>query len=215
MRFQRRRTPVFVSLCGLGLILAMLACTSSDTLFIHLTVTPVPTLTRTPLAIETRFKVQDTVTIVSGSFQITMSSRPVPPSAASAALTPCFPKTRVTIKAVSHNEKDPKDSTIYYDIQCGTADGWVPEYWLTPLTADGSAVVKSPDGKGAVVYSDSDITSQAAAAPCPDGTKVTIMDLTTNVNAVGSTPDNHIYVQVTCGDTTGYVLDSDLVPAGS
>jgi len=202
-----------VTLCSV--ILAMLACTSNDTLFIHLTLTPIPTLTPTPLAIQTRFKVKDTVTIVSGAFQITMRSRPVQPSAAAAALAPCFPKTRVEINAVSGNEKDPSDPTIYYDIQCGTAEGWVPEYWLTPLKPDGSAVVKSTDGKGAAVYSDSDITSQPAPAPCPDGTTVSIMDLTTNVNAVGSTPDNHIYVQVTCGDTTGYVLETDLVPAGS
>jgi hypothetical protein len=213
MKLPNRRGPVLVSLCGL--ILAMLACTSNDTLFIHLTETPIPTLTSTPLAIETRFKVNETVTIVSGTFQITMSSRPVAPSAASAANAPCFPKTRVTIKAVSGNEQDPTDPTIYYDIQCGTADGWVPEYWLTPLKPDGSAVVKSPDGKGAVIYSDSDMTSQAAGAPCPDGTQVSILDMTMNVNAVGSTPDNHIYVQVTCGDTTGYVLENDLVPTGS
>ncbi len=207
------RNPILVSFCGL--ILAMLACTSNDTLFVQLTVTPIPTVTPTPLAAQTRFKVKDTVTLVSGSPQITLSTRPVAPNAAVAAVTPCFQNTRVTINAVSANEQDPTDKTIYYDIQCGTAEGWVPEYWLTPLTLNGSALVKSPDGKGAPIYSDSDLTSQPAGSPCPDGTQVSISELTMNVNRVGTTPDNHIYVQVTCGDTTGYVLEDDLVSSGS
>jgi hypothetical protein len=208
------RAPALLAL--LGLILATLACTSNDTLFIHLTETPVPTVTPTPLAIETRFKIHDKATIVSATFQITMYRRPGPPSFAEAASAPCFPNTRVDILNVSRNVDDPKDPVIYYDVQCASATGWVPEYWLTPLNPNGSAVVKSADGKGAVLYSNPDVTSEPASpTPCADGTTLSISSLTLNPDASATAPDNHIYVQVTCGDVTGYALESDLVPAGS
>jgi hypothetical protein len=194
----------------------MLACTSNDRLFIRLTETPVPTVTPTALAIPTRFQVRDKATIVSATFQITMYRRPGPPSLSAAANAPCFPNTQVDILEISRNVDDPKDPVIYYNVQCASATGWVPEYWLTPLDPSGSAVVKSAGGKGAVLYSNPDITSEPASPSlCADGTTVSISSLTLNPNASAAAPDNHIYVQVTCGDVTGYALESDLIPAGS
>ena len=209
-----RRTPALIALSCL--ILAVLACTSSDTLFIRLTETPIPTLTPTPLAIQTRFSVKEKVTIVGATFQITMYRRPGPPSFSEAASAPCFPNTQVDILDVSRSTEDAKDPVIYYNVQCASATGWVPEYWLTPLNPSGSAVVKSANGKGALLYSNPDTTSEpASTAPCADGTTLSISSLTMNANASAAAPDNHIYVQVTCGDVTGYALESDLVPAGS
>ncbi len=212
-RPSQRAPALLVLFC---LALATLACTSNDTLFIRLTETPVPTVSPTPLAIQTRFKVHDKVTIVSATFQITMYRRPGPPSFSAAASAPCFPNTQVDVLDVSRNVDDATDPVIYYNVQCASATGWVPEYWLTPLGPSGSAVVKSADGKGAVLYSNPDTTSAPASpSPCADGTTLSISSLTLNPDASAAAPDNHIYVQVTCGDVTGYALENDLVPAGS
>ncbi len=202
----------------LGLLLAALACTSSDTFLgqpiIRLTTTPVPTITPTPLAVKTRFKVGDQATTVAATFQMILLDGPMPPGGASAANAVCFPNTSVKILTVSRNRTDAKDSHIYYEVECGASQGWVPEYWITPLTPNGSAVVKSPDGKGATVYSAPDVKSPPApGSPCADGTKISADSLTTNPNASDAAPDNNVYVQTTCGSASGYVVDSMLVPA--
>ncbi len=213
----RRLTPHRLPWIALAaLILVTLACTSNDTLFIKLTPTPVPSATPTPLAVETRFKIKDKVYLVGSGFQITMSADPGPVDSQAAAMTTCFANIQVDVLDASKNTSDPKDPTIYYKVQCAAATGWVPEYWLTPLSPSGSAVVKSKDGKGAMLYSNPDADSQPAAPrPCADDTTVTISGLTLNPDATPQKPDNNIYVQVTCGNTTGYALESALVPASS
>lgn len=196
------------------LILAILACTSNDTLFIKLTATPVPTITPTPLKIETKFKAKDKAYIVGWTFQITMATQPQMPESQVATLSTCFQNTQIEILDVSRNVSDPKDTGYYYNIQCAAATGWVPEFWLTRLDPSGAAVVKSADGTGAILYSDSKISSKPASdRPCPDGTKVTISALTLNADATPDKPDTNIYAQVTCGSTSGYALESALVPA--
>jgi hypothetical protein len=212
---RRRHTAAFlVSL--VSLITAMLACTSNDSLFIHLTPTRVPSVTPTPLTGDTRFKIKDKVFIVSWTFQITMATSPEMPSSQVAALSTCFPNTQVQIQDVSKNRTDPNDKTLYYEVQCGASKGWVPEFWLTYLDPAGSAVVKSADGKGATLYSSPDVGSKPVSSePCAEGTTVQISGLTQNPDATPAKPDNNIYVQVTCGTMTGYALESALVPAGS
>jgi hypothetical protein len=210
-RFSQRTTWTVLA----SLILAALACTSNDTLFIRLTETPVPTVTPTPLASDTRFKINDNVTIVGSAFQIMMATRPGPVESAVASLATCFADTQVQILDVSKNAEDSNDPGLYYSVQCGASSGWVPEYWLTPLEASGSAVVKSKDGKGATLYTNPDVASEPASAACPDGTTVAIGGLTLNPDATEANPDTNIYVQVTCDGATGYALESALARAGS
>lgn len=218
MRCRVFRFPPKFCIVLAALLLAGLACTSSDTFLgrpiIQLTATPVPTVTPTPLAIQTRFKVGDQATTVAATFQMILLNEPVKPSNASIATAVCFPNTSVKILTVSRNRKDATDATIYYEIECGASQGWVPEYWITPLTPNGSAVVKSPDGKGAPVYSAPDVTSApVSGSPCADGTKLSVDSLTSNPNSSDAAPDLNIYVQTTCGSASGYVVESMLVPA--
>ncbi|MCC7451549.1 MAG: hypothetical protein IT324_29340 [Anaerolineae bacterium] len=209
-----------IRIAVLALLLAGLACTSADTNpftgnpIIQLTATPVPTITPTPLAIQTRFKVGDQATTVSATFQMILLDGPLAPGGAAASNALCFPNTSVKILTVSRNRTDTKDPHIYYEIECGASQGWVPEYWITPLTPNGSATVKSPDGKGAPVYSSPDIQSKPVdGSPCADGTKVSVDSLTANPNSTDAAPDLNIYVQTTCGSASGYMVDSMLVPA--
>jgi hypothetical protein len=198
----------------ISLILAILACTSNDTLFIQLTPTPVPSITPTPLAAGTRFKIKDKAYVISSTIQVLLTAEPGPLESQPGATTICFPNTLVEVSDVSKNQKDPKDLTIYYKVSCAASDGWVPEYWMTPLDPAGSAVVKSKDGKGAKIYSDTNTRAELASpTPCADGTTVVISKITLNLDSTTSAPDRNIYVQITCGNTTGYVLDSELIPA--
>lgn len=76
----------------LMLIMAALACTANDTLFIRLTDTPPPTLTPTPLPIITKFRVGDSGVIVGLSEFATVSlpanAGPLVPGIGGAT---CFP----------------------------------------------------------------------------------------------------------------------------
>jgi hypothetical protein len=212
---RSRQQPNWVAAFSwVSLILAILACTSNDTLFIHLTATPVPTITPTPLAAETRFKIKDKAYVISSTIQVLLTAEPGTLESQPGATTICFPNTQVEVTDVSKNRNDPKDLTIYYKVSCAASDGWVPEYWMTPLDPTGSAVVKSKDGKGAKVYSDASASAELASpTPCADGTTVAISRITLNPDATTSTPDRNIYVQITCGSISGYVLDTELVPA--
>jgi hypothetical protein len=214
MKPTRRSTVLLTAL--FSLIMAMLACTSNDTLFIKFTPTPVPSITPTPLTSETRFKIKDKVFIVSATFQIMMATEPEIPSSQVAALATCFPNTQVQILDISKNRKDPNDSSLYYSVQCGASSGWVPEFWLTFLDPAGTAIVKSKDGSGAKLYTNPDVNSKLASeTACANGTTVQISGMTLNPDASESNPDQNIYVQVTCGKDSGYALESALVPAGS
>src|SRR5215467_5793414 len=158
----------------LSIMLAALACTSKDTLFIHLTDTPTPTITPTPLSQETRYKIGDKLFLVSATFVIDLSEKPAPVGEGVFSSGNCSPNQEVTIEDVSKNTTDPKDTSLYYRVSC-SGTGWVPEYIMTRLEQFASAMVKSKDGKGALVYTEPSVKSKPASdTPCPDGTKVSI-----------------------------------------
>jgi hypothetical protein len=213
-RQYRKQSGWVASFSLISLILAIVACTSNDTLFIQLTPTPVPSITPTPLAAGTRFKIKDKAYVISSTIQVLLTAEPGPLETQPGATTICFPNTLVEVSDVSKNQNDSKDPTIYYKVSCASSEGWVPEFWMTSLDPTGSAVVKSKDGKGAKIYSDTNTSAELASpTPCADGTTVAISKITLNLDSTTSTPDHNIYVQVTCGNTTGYVLDTELVPA--
>src|SRR5690349_10778072 len=92
---MQRQTPGLAAL--VGCLLAILACTSNDTLFIKLTATPVPSITPTQLTLTGGYKVNDKPYLVGATFQIPLTIEPGPPVNAASALSICFPNTQVTI----------------------------------------------------------------------------------------------------------------------
>jgi hypothetical protein len=200
-----------LTLVAAFLLAATLACTSNDTLFIHLTATPAPTITPTPLAILTKFKIGDTGVLVSIS-----AFRPLQLPALPGALQPgiagnvtCFPGSKVTILDVSKSLRDPNDPTIYYQVAC-PAKGWAADYQLARFAANDSAVIQVSDAPGATLYSAADKKSQALPTPCANGTTVSVQSVTSNPS---DDSDQTIYLQVSCGSQSGYVVESALAPA--
>ena len=110
------------------LSLATLACWSSDTLFIKLTATPVPTPTLPVMEVEGRFKIGDTVQIAAegvGSVYLTEAPEPVT-RRNRVANANCYPNSTVTIAAVQR-----VDEITYYQVACNVdAPGWVAEQFL-------------------------------------------------------------------------------------
>jgi len=200
----------------LVLIMAMLACTSNDTLFIKLTATPSPTITPTPLNIQTKYQKGQQLYAVDAQKVITFDEQPGSQGVSGFSMTSCFRNTQVTILDASMSISDPKDPWVYYQVDCGSGgQGWVPEYKLTPFNPSGGmAVVKSPDGKGAPIYSEGDVKSPLATqAPCPDGTKVEITDILRSTNLSATEEDTNKYARVDCNGTNGYIVESMLAPA--
>jgi hypothetical protein len=115
-------------LCMLALGLATLACWSSDTLFIRLTPTPVPTLTLPVIELESLFKVGDMVQIAAqgvGSVYLTEVPEPVT-RRNRVANANCYPNSTVTVAAVQR-----VDEITYYQVACNlSAPGWVAEQFL-------------------------------------------------------------------------------------
>jgi hypothetical protein len=112
----------------MALCTAALACWSSDTLFIQLTATPVPTPTLPVVEVESLFRIGDTVQIAAqgvGSVYLTEAPEPVTrrnrvPNAN------CYPNSTVTIAAVQR-----VDEITYYQVACNAdAPGWVAEQFL-------------------------------------------------------------------------------------
>jgi len=110
------------------------ACWSSDTLFISLTATPVPTPTREAFAVDSTFQVGDSAVIVGqgiASIYLTQNPEPVTrrnrvPNAA------CYPNTTVEISAVER-----VDTLTYYRVECNNAMGWLAETNLeSPADSD-------------------------------------------------------------------------------
>src|SRR5260221_12196490 len=167
MKLQPRRDRVIVLVFGamLALLLAALACTSNDTLFIKLTATPIPTVPPTALSGNTRYKKGDKLYAVEAQRVISLSGQPTAKIDVEGGMLTCFRNTQVIVLDASKSVTDPKDPTIYYQIDCGGGGvGWLPEYKLTPLNpGGGTAIVKSPDGKGAPIYSQSTIKSDLAS----------------------------------------------------
>ena len=110
------------------LSLATLACWSSNTLFIKLTATPVPTPTLPVMEAEGRYKIGDTVQIAAegvGSVYLTEAPEPVT-RRNRVANANCYPNSTVTIAAVQR-----VDEITYYHVACNVdAPGWVAEQFL-------------------------------------------------------------------------------------
>lgn len=205
------RIRALLALCAALLMLSMaaLACTANDTLFIRLTDTPQPTSTPTPLPITTKFKVGDSGVVVGlsefAAVSLPSSAGPLVPGIGGAT---CFPNTRVTVLDVSRNVSDPNDETIYYLVQC-SGRGWIAEHQFSRFNRGDKAIVKTEDGSGAKLYRQSDVTSAQLDEPCPDGTEVSVTGLTANPF---NPRDTNIYVQVRCGNLSGWLLEEQLAP---
>src|SRR3954454_17124075 len=111
---------VTIALYGviLSLVLAALACTSNDTLFIHLTATPKPTIQPTALSSKTRYKKGDELYAVEAQRVINLSGQPTGKVGVEGGMLTCFRNTQVTVVDTSKSVTDPKDSVIYYLIDC-------------------------------------------------------------------------------------------------
>lgn len=115
-------------LVALMLCMAMLGCWSSDTLFIQLTATPVPSPTPPITEAEGLFKIGDTVQIATqgvGMAYLTEAPEPVT-RRNRVANANCYPNSTVTITSVQR-----VDEVTYYQIACNpSAPGWVAEEFL-------------------------------------------------------------------------------------
>lgn len=108
----------------LSLSFALLACWSSDTLFIPPTVTPPPTNTPKPLEFESLYQAGDSLVIQGeGIAPVYLTERPEPatrrnrvPNAA------CYPGSTVDIQAIQET-----DGMTYYQVICNNIPGWLAE----------------------------------------------------------------------------------------
>ena|SRR5579871_2364450 len=127
-RLHRRTQTILIALL---LCLPLLACWSSDTLFIKLTATPVPTLTPTPQAINSKYKVGDNVTIASqglfGAVYLTTAPEPETRSNRVEGAV-CNPGTPIPIQSVQQ-----VGGVTYYQVECNNATGWTAESNLAPM----------------------------------------------------------------------------------
>ncbi len=108
-----------------------LACWSSDTLFIKLTDTPVPTLTPTAQTIDSKFKIGATVTVPSqGVFgAVYLTVNPEPETRRNRVQGGvCNPGTAIPVQGVQQVE-----GVTYYLVECNNATGWTAESNLAPL----------------------------------------------------------------------------------
>lgn len=195
----------------LALTMSVLACTANDTLFIRLTATPQPTIVPTALSIDTKFKLNDRVTIVGTSDSATVNlANNAGPFRAGQGTGACFANTSVPILDISKNIVDPNDEVIYYQVQCpGSRPGWIPQYILSRFTRQNTAVIKTADGQGAALYTSPDVNSLSPDLKCAEGASVRISTLRLSVN----TADKNVYAQVTCDGNSGFVLEETLAPA--
>jgi hypothetical protein len=190
---------------GGWLLLAVLACTSNDTLIIHLTETPTPKPSPTPLAVHTRFRKGDQLTFVAAELSVLLSTRPGSTNALDTSKTPCFRDSKVVVLDYARSEVDPNDPTIYYQVKCVSTSGWVPEYRLTAFNRGQKAGIRAT----VVVWKVPDSTKATATDPtCPAGSTVTIDGFTMNPQRKD---DKTLYVQIECQQHVGYTLESALV----
>lgn len=114
--------------CAL-MLLVMLGCWSSDSLFITLTATPLPTPTRPASVVEGLYRIGERVKIAGqgiASVYLTQDPEPVTrrnrvPNAA------CYPNTTVEITDVER-----VDGVTYYLVACNNVPGWLAEDNLVP-----------------------------------------------------------------------------------
>jgi hypothetical protein len=213
MKFKSRKTYTALSVVLLALMLTVMACTAQDTLFIHLTLTPTPTITPTPISTEgVKYKIGDKLTIIGNSpfSPVGLNANAGPFSPVTSA-TQCLPKTSVTVGDISRNIADANDNVIYYLVGCNGKKGWIPEYQITAYPVGTKLVIKSADGAGASVFQQNDaVKGKPLDEKCPDGTAITVADAQTGKVIT----DRNVYLQITCDKLKGYVLDTDVAPAG-
>jgi len=179
---------------GVALLLAALACTSNDTLFIQLTPTPVPTVTPTAAAlISSRYRAGETLTFVAQPSPGTLAENAG--SASGGAL--CFTGTQVTVLQVA-------GSATAYQIRCASAVGWAREANLTALVIGGRANVQAET----FVTDDPEpdtTTNRADSASCKANAATSILDLATSGGV--------IYANVQCGAAVGWLPEAALKAA--
>jgi hypothetical protein len=111
----------------LALVMASVACWSSDTLFIPPTATSPPTAVPPTQSAIGLYAVGDSVVIAgAGVAAVYLTEQPEPvtrrnrvPNAA------CYPNTTVVISAVEQ-----VDGVIYYQVECNNTPGWAAEEML-------------------------------------------------------------------------------------
>jgi hypothetical protein len=108
----------------LMLCMASAACWSSDTLFIPPTPTPVPTSVPPTPDFTSKYRIGDSVTIVtSGIAPMYLTVRPEPPSRGNRVPNAaCYSGNVIAILAVERT-----NNVIYYQITCNDQPGWVSE----------------------------------------------------------------------------------------
>jgi hypothetical protein len=207
---KSRKLWAALGVVTLSLMTALLACTANDSLFIKLTPSPSPTITSTPLAFTTRYKVGDEVTIISSStfLAVGLNSLASPYNAAEGVVQ-CLPGNTVVIADISGNVKDPTDKTIFYKVgSCNGLQGWLREFQVTTIKTGTALTIKSADGTGAAVYRQNDaLKGTPLANKCADGTEVKVSEVATGKER----EDNNVYYQIACGTTRGYILEKDVV----
>ncbi|MBX3065340.1 MAG: hypothetical protein KF726_20350 [Anaerolineae bacterium] len=190
------------------LMLAVLACTANDTLFIHLTETPVPTITPTPFVGANKFKIGDTAQIIGPSAfqQVGMAGVPGPYIPAQSPGL-CLPGIAVKILDVATGQNASGEAAIYYQLSCsGGRSGWLAEYQLTAFLKNAPIVIASKDGTGATLYFQNDANGRTMPDKCPDGTKTLVSEVLS-----GKSPtDTNVYIQVDCNKVRAYVLETDV-----
>lgn len=179
------------------IVIAALACSSNDTLFIQLTATPFPSATPTLSAVSSRFKPGDRAVFVAAPSPATLLASPRPNDKSSGANL-CFTSTQVDVLETAQT-----DGKTYYRIKCASAHGWTPETTLTGFIVGDNAVLAidayltndpEPDAK----------SKRADLKPCKMDAAVGILDLAMTA------ADQTIYVQVQCGSVVGWLPQAAL-----
>lgn len=171
----------------------LLACTSNDTLFIHLTETPIPTLTVTRAPVQSRFVPGDKLTYVAASSPgVLLNSA----NASDKSTALCYTGTQVTI-----NDATVKDKNTFYKIKCASSEGWTLETTLTPIRPNATATTTAA---GALITDPEPDATTNRAGMCANNATVTVLDLAI------SPLDGRIYANVQCGTVTGWLPERGL-----
>src|SRR5262249_35784334 len=153
--------------------------------------------------VSTRFKKGDVLTLINANLTIQLPTVAGSTNALDMSKSLCFRGARVSVQKVGKSAVNPNDPTIYYEVQCPNVLGWVPEYRLTPLSLNDTAIIAATDG--AKIFSTPDSQTDTGSV-CPGGTAFQVTDLA--ANSARNSTDTNIYIGLTCGGTSGYVLES-------
>lgn len=205
---NKRGSIIGLAAATFMLMLAVLACTANDTLFIHLTETPVPSITPTPYVGANKFKIGDTAQIIGPSAfqQVGMAGVPGPYIPAQSPGL-CLPGIAIKILDVATGTNATGESAIYYELSCsGGRSGWLAEYQLTAFLKNTPVIIASKDGTGATLYFQNDIGGRVLPNKCPDGTKTLVSEVLSGKSAT----DTNVYIQVDCNKVRAYVLETEV-----